>query len=532
VPRSAFSAVVLTALVAGAGCDVGSDEEVATTERPPEAESRGDSGRAPLADRLRRGGYVLAFRHAATDFSMTDSTRDVRDCSRQRNLTGEGRRQARSIGRQFRRLAIPVGRVLASPFCRTRETATLAFGRAVPSRALLSAEFFEGEPAGERQPARLRKLLASPPRRATNTVLVSHNFAIDDATGESLAEGEAVIVAPGRGPRGFEIVSRLEAGEWARLGPPAAGPPQVELREYKVFDGAGPHDVAPAASGKVWFTAQAAGELGRLDPRTGRVRRVPLGSGSAPHGVIVGPDRAAWVTDGGLNAIVRVDARTLRVRRFPLPGDRAGANLNTATFDRRGRLWFTGQSGVYGRLDPRSGRMRVFDAPRGAGPYGISTTRAGAVWYASLAGSHIARIDTRSGRSRIVEPPTDGQGARRIWPDSRGRLWISEWNAGKLGLYNPHTRRWREWRLPGGNPQPYAVYVDEADLVWLTDFGANSLVRFDPARQRFASFRLPQPGANVRQLLGRDGEVWGAESGTDRLVVALSRPPRTTSSDP
>jgi virginiamycin B lyase len=239
--------------------------------------------------------------------------------------------------------------------------------------------------------------------------------------------------------------------------------------------------------------------------------------------VIVGPDRAAWVTDGGLNAIVRVDARSLRVRRFPLPGDRAGANLNTATFDRRGRLWFTGQSGVYGRLDPRSGRLRVFDAPRGPGPYGISTTRAGAVWYASLAGSHIARIDTRSGRARIVEPPTDGQGARRIWPDSRDRLWISEWNAGKLGVYNPRTRRWREWRLPGPNPQPYAVYVDEADLVWLTDFGANALVRFDPSRRRFDSFPLPQPGANVRQLLGRDGEVWGAESGTDRLVVALSR---------
>jgi virginiamycin B lyase len=533
VPRTAFPAIVLTALLGAAGCDLGSDEERASTERSREAESRGDSGPARLADRLRRGGYVLAFRHAATDFSMTDSTRDLNDCSRQRNLTAEGRRQARSIGREFRRLGIPVGRVLASPFCRTRETATLAFGRAVPSRSLVSAEFFEGEPAGERQPARLRHLLARSPRRATNTILVSHNFAIDDATGQSLAEGEAVIVTPGGGSgRGFEVVARLKAGEWARLGRSAARPSHVELREYKVFDGAGPHDVAPTSTGNVWFTAQAAGELGRLDPRTGRVRRVPLGSGSAPHGVIVGPDRAAWVTDGGLNAIVRVDARSLHVRRFPLPGTSAGANLNTATFDRRGRLWFTGQSGVYGRLDPRSGRMRLFDAPGGPGPYGISTTRAGAVWYASLAGSHIARIDTRSGRSRIVEPPTDGQGARRIWPDSRGRLWISEWNAGKLGVYNPRTRRWREWRLPGDNPQPYAVYVDKADLVWLTDFGANSLVRFDPARQRFDSFRLPQQGANVRQLLGRDGELWGAESGTDRLVVALSRHARTSSSGP
>ena len=76
------------------------------------------------------------------------------------------------------------------------------------------------------------------------------------------------------------------------------------------------------------------------------------------------------------------------------------------------------------------------------------------------------------------------------------------------------------------------MYVDEADLVWLTDFGANMLVRFDPARQRFKSFKLLQEGANVRQLLGRDGEVWGAESGTDRLVVARSRPSRTSNSRP
>ena len=444
--RPAFSAVVLTALVVAVGCDLGSDEEGAPSERPREGERRGDSRPAPLAERLRRGGFVVAFRHAATDFSMTDRTRDLRDCSRQRNLTAAGRREARLIGREFRRLRIPVGRVLASPFCRNRETAILAFGRAVPSRALLSMEFFEGKAAGERQPVRLRRLLAEPPRPATNTILVSHNFAIVDATGESLAEGEALIVRPGRGRRGFEVGARLEAGEWARLQATAA-PAHVELREYKVFDGAGPHDVAPTASGKVWFTAQAAGELGRLDPRTGRVRRIPLGPGSAPHGVIVGPDRAAWVTDGGLNAIVRVAARSLRVRRFPLPRDRPGANLNTATFDRGGRLWFTGQSGVYGRLDPRSGRMRVFDAPRGPGPYGISTTRSGAVWYASLAGSHIARIDTRSGRARVVEPPTEGQGARRIWPDSRGRLWISEWNSGKLGVYNPRTRRSEERRV-------------------------------------------------------------------------------------
>src|SRR5215211_4819718 len=252
------------------------------------------------------------------------------------------------------------------------------------------------------------------------------------------------------------------------------------VREYDVPAGSHPHDVAPARDGGVWYTAQAAGALGWLDPTTGKTRHIRLGDGSAPHGVIVGPDGAPWITDGGLNAIVRIDPRTRRMRRFPLPAGSGYANLNTATFDRRGVLWFTGQSGVYGRLDPKVGRVRVFAATRGPGPYGITTTPAGAVYYASLAGSHIARVDVRTGKATVLRPPTADQGARRVWSDSRGRVWVSEWNAGRAAVYDGATRRWREWRLPGSAPQPYAVYVDDRDVVWLSDFGANALVRFDP----------------------------------------------------
>src|SRR5207302_971127 len=215
------------------------------------------------------------------------------------------------------------------------------------------------------------------------------------------------------------------------------------LREYPVPGGSHPHDVAPAPDGTVWFTAQTAGALGRLDPATGKIREIKLGEGSAPHGVIVGPDGAAWVTDGGLNAVVRVSPTSDEVRRFPLPAGRAGANPNTGVVDRQGR----------------------------------------------------------------------------VWADHRGRIWVSEWNAGNVALYDPASGRWREWRVPGERPKPYAVYVDDQDMVWLSDWGANALVRFDPLRETFAVFAFPTTGAEVRQILGRPGEVWGAESGVDKLVV-------------
>lgn len=294
-------------------------------------------------------------------------------------------------------------------------------------------------------------------------------------------------------------------------------PPRIQ--SYPVPAGSHPHDVAPAPDGTVWYTAQSVGELGRLDPATGKTTRVPLGPGAAPHGVIVGPDGAAWVTDGGQNAILRVDPGTHEAKRFPLPSGQANANLNTAAFDRRGHLWFTGQNGVYGELDPASGRIRMFDAPHGRGPYGVAVTPGGDIYFASLAGDYIARIDAASGAAHVIAPPAPRSGPRRIWSDSKGVLWVSEWTAGKLGAYDPRTGRWREWTLPGGSPHAYAMYVDEQDKVWLSDWGKNAVLRFDPQTGGFETFASPRPDANVRQMLGRPGEAWAAESGTDHLVV-------------
>jgi len=299
---------------------------------------------------------------------------------------------------------------------------------------------------------------------------------------------------------------------------------EPQLQEYPVPPGSHPHDVAPAPDGTVWYTAQHLGELGRLDPVTGLTHHIPLGAGSAPHGVIVGPDGAAWVTDGGLNAIVRVDPETEEQRTFPLPADTGYANLNTAAFDANGILWFTGQTGFYGRLHPVTGELEVFAAPKGRGPYGIAATPGGAIYYASLAGSYVGRPDLVTGEVTILEPPTPGQGARRVWADSTGRIWVSEWNAGQLASLDPETGAWREWPLPGQRPMPYAVYVDEDDMIWLSDFSANALVRFDPEKEVFLSFPLPTPGAAVRQILGRPGEIWGAESAADQLVVIRTRP--------
>ena len=296
---------------------------------------------------------------------------------------------------------------------------------------------------------------------------------------------------------------------------PAEAPP---FDTFAVPVGSGPHDVAPSPDGSVWYTAQARGAVGRLDPHSGKADWISLGEHAAPHGVIVGADHAASITEGGQNAIVRIDAKTLAITRFPLPKDRPDANLNTAVFDKHGHLWFTGQNGIYGELDPASGTMRVFDAPRGRGPYGICVTPDGSLYYASLAGSYLGRIDPASGAAQVIDPPTPNQGARRVWADSKGRVWVSEWTAGKLGMYDPATHRWREWPLPGNGPHAYAIFVDDQDIVWLSEWTANALMRFDPRTERFDVMTLPSAHANVRQMMGRRGELWLSASGADQLL--------------
>ncbi len=180
-------------------------------------------------------------------------------------------------------------------------------------------------------------------------------------------------------------------------------------------------------------------------------------------------------------------------------------------FDQKGILWFTGQNGVHGRVDPRTGKVDAWASPKGRGPYGITVTPAGEVWYASLAGDHIARVDSETGAATVVDPPRRGVGPRRIWSDSKGMLWVSFWHGGAIGRYDPAAKIWTTYPMPESKSGTYSVYVDDRDRVWATDWIANAIQRFDPRTETFTAFPSDKRGASVRQMLGRPGEVWGGE---------------------
>ena len=145
---------------------------------------------------LRSGGYVLVFRHAATDWRKGDNDPSNLDaCANQRNLDSRGREQAAAIGAGVRALQIPVGNVETSEYCRCIETAKIAFGHGVTQIDLTSVNGIDPVEA-LRRVAALRQKIAAPPNRGSNTVLVSHMAMIREATGVSLEEGSAAVFKP------------------------------------------------------------------------------------------------------------------------------------------------------------------------------------------------------------------------------------------------------------------------------------------------------------------------------------------------
>jgi phosphohistidine phosphatase SixA len=167
-----------------------------------------------VLDGLRHGGYVIYFRHAESAPGASDEDAVMGRCDTQRNLSPTGRTQAVLIGRAVAALHIQIGDVWASPFCRTMDTARLAFGKATVDNNLyfmLAADSDETH----RLASGLRTMLATPPAAGTNTVIVAHSANLREATGLwPKPEGAAYVFKPAPGGK-FQAIARVAPEEWA-----------------------------------------------------------------------------------------------------------------------------------------------------------------------------------------------------------------------------------------------------------------------------------------------------------------------------
>ena len=200
--KAKLAAAGLFALVSG---------QLAATELPPVDEA--------LLGKLRAGGYVIYLRHASTDARGPGDQElvDFGNCATQRNLSAAGRDESARIGKAVRSLRIPVGAVLASPYCRARDTAQLAFGRH-KIRGELHYAIDVSDDERQRLAAALRAMLGTPPARGSNSVIVSHSANLREAAGIwPKPEGAAYVFQP-LPEGGFKAVARMLPQDWPALG--------------------------------------------------------------------------------------------------------------------------------------------------------------------------------------------------------------------------------------------------------------------------------------------------------------------------
>jgi Histidine phosphatase superfamily (branch 1) len=184
--------------------------------------SMAQSAMRDVLEDMKKGGYVVVVRHGRTNESADTkdaSPLDLSNCTGQLLLNEVGKRQAQAIGEAFKKAEVPVGKVIASTYCRAMETGRLAFGKAEPSDALLLEAFVPapGTPVPPPWPQRvemMKELVAAAPAVGTNTVLITHFPNVKAALGVQIGFGDAAIVKPD-GHGGAIVVARITAKEWA-----------------------------------------------------------------------------------------------------------------------------------------------------------------------------------------------------------------------------------------------------------------------------------------------------------------------------
>ena len=277
----------------------------------------------------------------------------------------------------------------------------------------------------------------------------------------------------------------------------------VSCRASRCPAGTHPHDVAPAADG--WMS-YASGGVHR-PPEPGERRGDPgaagwVGAARRHHRHRTGPPDHRRRPD----AIVRVDAGPREVTVFPLPRRRSRhANLNTATFDSDGILGSPARPASTAASIQPPARCRSSTRRRGAARTASRPPRTAQVYYASLAGSHIARVDTATGAATVIEPPTRSRARVGYGPDSPARSGSASGTRARSASTTRRPARGRSGRCPA--PAPGLRGLRRRSRQGLADRLRRQRDRaLRPGHRDVTTVALPGTAAKVRQMLGRPGE--------------------------
>jgi len=300
---------------------------------------------------------------------------------------------------------------------------------------------------------------------------------------------------------------------------------KVNIQEWDVpSPNSFPHDPAVAPDGSLWYTGMQSNTLGRLDPKTGKIKEYPLKSpNSGPHGLVADREGNIWFTANYERYIGKLNPKTGEVNEYPMP-DPVARDPHTLIFDAKGMLWFTVQgSNFVGRLDPKAGAIRLKQSPTsGSKPYGIVVNTKGIPFFCELGINKLASIHPDTMEITEYTLP-EGARPRRLTIGSDDMVYYTDYARGYLGRLNPKEGKVEEWASPGGSgSRPYGIASTPDGVVWYSESGMkpNTIVRFDPKTKSFTTWPIPSGGGVVRHMVATSGgDLYIACSGVNKVGI-------------
>jgi virginiamycin B lyase len=275
-----------------------------------------------------------------------------------------------------------------------------------------------------------------------------------------------------------------------------------------------PHDVIVDNSGMVWYSSFGEQNLGRLDPKTGKVTEFPIPEHKPgfPTGLLgLRSDRAGnlWLGNMYQATIARFDRNSETFKFWPLQGDEnidaAQVNMvSPQSSDVDGKVWTqnNGFAGVH-RLDIATGKIETWEPFKGVpGPhniYDVIPDSKNNVYFTDFRQRHIGRIDAKTGEVKLHEIPTPNSAPRRGTMDAQDRLWFGEYRGDRIGMLDTRTGQFREWQVAPKWSSPYDVVTDKNEEAWTGSMLSDQVTRLNTKTGEAINYLLPRT-TNIRRV--------------------------------
>jgi virginiamycin B lyase len=274
-----------------------------------------------------------------------------------------------------------------------------------------------------------------------------------------------------------------------------------------------PFSAAPDKDGNMWIpNFGAANKITKLNPKTGQMQDFssPAIGTAAIHSTGMAPDGSVWITEQGLNRIGRFDPVTQKITEYQDPytpgheGTVAGGQKHTLRVDAKGRVWSSGVPLTM--FDPETGKFTHFEEMRNT--YDVEVDSNQDVWFTAQNLNVIGKVDGKTLKVSTWKIPTANSSPRRMAFDHDGNIWVGEFS-GKLAHFDRKTETFKEYTLPGPEPNPYAVGVDADGYVWYNSHLMDVLARLDPKTGKVIEFPFPHSEICMREFFhDAQGRIW------------------------